>query len=530
MFLSFPWMNNYRNHLVFALEDSHAFDTKRFNLQRFPGMIAGSGFQKPDYRSTYDISLPIISSFQPDAATFSERQYLIAIVQNQFSVSLKSDIDRLLQQPREVNDELPKSIIVHTNDQSEPFLVYRSRDLSCKRISLAYETVLSSSLFCLIDQIQAPNTLLFDAMKAGCIPVILSSDTILPFSEKLDWTKYALSILFTGYSAIAKTTLDIINSRVFPHYAKSYNEWNDPSSSLQEVPSEVSFPSNGDAICNGYALIVATKSHIKYLVPLLSRISQSRYMQEAYIIWLGEPDSLASSVFLLLSNVTVHVLPPLYNSKEQSVLRLPETKFSSFLFLTEHALIPADVTAVDFAYEVILLIFHQFFRDSCLKSIAWCQHPNRVVTIPSIQPTKSHSEEASFDLAFFHKKVISLASNVCVILNFTKLMCLRFLKVFVVRLLELLPDKLSGLISSTGSCAEVVLPDMVVRLSGRPPIHVSPEKHNQTPAGVPPDLLESFSVNSSMARLRQECLRLPGVRRLLPNHHKETFTFMVHPY
>uniref|UniRef100_A0A5K3FMR0 Exostosin domain-containing protein n=2 Tax=Mesocestoides corti TaxID=53468 RepID=A0A5K3FMR0_MESCO len=330
MFLSFPWMNNYRNHLVFALEDSHAFDTKRFNLQRFPGMIAGSGFQKPDYRSTYDISLPIISSFQPDAATFSERQYLIAIVQNQFSVSLKSDIDRLLQQPREVNDELPKSIIVHTNDQSEPFLVYRSRDLSCKRISLAYETVLSSSLFCLIDQIQAPNTLLFDAMKAGCIPVILSSDTILPFSEKLDWTKCSLSVpkghldnLFdvisshstdeitylrrhvnffyskymSSLGAIAKTTLDIINSRVFPHYAKSYNEWNDPSSSLQEVPSEVSFPSNGDAICNGYALIVATKSHIKYLVPLLSRISQSRYMQEAYIIWLGEPDSLASCRF-----------------------------------------------------------------------------------------------------------------------------------------------------------------------------------------------------------------------------------------
>lgn len=57
-------MNNRRNHLVFDLDYARSFDNNRFNLQSFPGMVAGSGFEYSDYRNAYDVPLPVVSSFQ----------------------------------------------------------------------------------------------------------------------------------------------------------------------------------------------------------------------------------------------------------------------------------------------------------------------------------------------------------------------------------------------------------------------------------------------------------------------------------
>ena len=65
-------MNNGRNHLVFDLDFFRSFNAAQFNLDGFSGMVAGSGIKFSDYRYTYDISLPVVSNFQPSSNALSE--------------------------------------------------------------------------------------------------------------------------------------------------------------------------------------------------------------------------------------------------------------------------------------------------------------------------------------------------------------------------------------------------------------------------------------------------------------------------
>ncbi|CDS40351.1 exostosin 2 [Echinococcus multilocularis] len=518
MFLSFPWMNNRRNHLVFDLDYARSFDGNRFNLQSFPGMVAGSGFEYRDYRNTYDVSLPVVSSFQHYPDNKLERVFLLSAVQDHFSDYFQSYADKLLQNHRESDKLL--SAIIKRDHMSSMFMIFKARDYSYTKISIPSKTALMSSLFCLVDQTQPPNTLLFDVMQAGCIPILLVSDVVLPFSEKLDWTKCSLSIpktqlgnlidVISTYSeyeiahlqhhvdffyskymssltAIVTTTLDIINSRVFPHNAPSYYDWNDPRLSLPVPNLEIAFPSNGQAICNRFTLILVTGSHIKYLVSTLRFMAGSKYIREAFIIWRGDMADVASPFFLQQSKLHIRILPPFYNSKEQAIVHLPETVSSSFLFIGEDAILPRNISEIDFAYEV------------------WCQHPSRVITIVPFNNTANKTSPAADSIfAFFHK-------------------------VFAIRVLELLPDEINSLIDSEMlSCAEVVLPELVVQLSGQPPMAVSARSLNSlsSPADSP-KRAPVFNLGLSL-HPREQCLKLLTINHLLPLR-QENPSFIVYP-
>lgn len=57
----------------------------------------------------------------------------------------------------------------------------------------SYETGLLKSKLCLVPEGDTPSSpRLFDAIVAGCVPVVLSNNIDLPFNELLDWTKFSL--------------------------------------------------------------------------------------------------------------------------------------------------------------------------------------------------------------------------------------------------------------------------------------------------------------------------------------------------
>ncbi len=85
---------------------------------------------------------------------------------------------------------IPKSIVYNNAATKDYFTQYASEHEAGREVLLTFEDALATSIFCIIDQTQAPTTLLFDAMNAGCIPIFLDNNIVLPFSEKLDWRRY----------------------------------------------------------------------------------------------------------------------------------------------------------------------------------------------------------------------------------------------------------------------------------------------------------------------------------------------------
>lgn len=100
---------------------------------------------------------------------------------------------------------------------------------------------------------------LLEAMAANCVPVIVNDGVVMPFENVLDWKRAAVFVMedylntvmdvlkkisedrlkdmqkqvhflyqryFVNMRSIIETTLDVMQSRVYPHQARTYDDWN----------------------------------------------------------------------------------------------------------------------------------------------------------------------------------------------------------------------------------------------------------------------------------------------------------------
>ncbi|VUZ57782.1 unnamed protein product, partial [Hymenolepis diminuta] len=506
MALSFPWMNTGQNHLLFGSLYDLSFGRNLFDIRNYPGLVGAGGMNSSYFRNTYDISIPIVSNFDPLPHNRNGCLYYLAIPQSHFGQHLNRYADKFNQNVDWScnNNSYPRTIISKiTSSPLHTYLALQTDNYSYKEIVASDQVVLSSSVFCLIDPSQPPMTLLFDTMKAGCIPVFISSDIVLPFSERVDWTKCSLLIphgqlenvmdvifsyssdevdflqqmvehvynkYMSSLTAIVTATLDIINSRVFPGASPSYYDWNDPHSPSNSANLDIGFLPLGKGICNQFTILLTTSHHPMYTVPIVNFLSASRYVREVFVVYTGESAHFSSTFTIGQMKLPVKIVSPFYNTLEQTTTPLPETHSGAFLYVGEDIILPSNISDVDFAYEV------------------WCQHPNRVVTLsPSTKTLKSTA-------AIFHK-------------------------VYAVRVLELLPTSLNGLVSGEKpSCIETMLPDLVTHISGRPVLPVSASwPSNTTQASV------------EVSAHRKRCIQLLADYHLFPseNEHKSKPSFVI---
>ena len=216
-------------------------------------MRAAAGLSDLDYRPGFDISLPAYSIHQekPQIRKLS-RDWLAIMPQ----------IDNIKPELRSVIDDLASNPGLGVKSLSR----CQENDISrCDEDGniVNYPEMLSDSTFCIVlDTEHDSGQAISEALYNGCIPVIISGSTVLPFSEVIDWKRFSIRFhaddikslydvlsnmsqnrvnemrqqidfvynkYFATWKAIINTTLAILNDRIVPHHAKNYKHWNIPA-------------------------------------------------------------------------------------------------------------------------------------------------------------------------------------------------------------------------------------------------------------------------------------------------------------
>ena len=222
-------------------------------------MRATAGISDLDYRPGYDISLPAYSLHQEKPAVQKDvRQWLAVMPQIK---DIKLHLQRAI---KDIERESPA--LIKTLESCE-----ENGDERCDaKGKVNYPDILSDSTFCIVvDTEYDSGQTITEALHHGCIPVIIASTTVLPFSEVIDWKRFSIRLheidlssiqetlskvsqkrisemqqqihfvyekYFSSWKAIVNTTLSILNDRIVPHHAKNYKHWNLPPTVHESNP------------------------------------------------------------------------------------------------------------------------------------------------------------------------------------------------------------------------------------------------------------------------------------------------------
>lgn len=157
---------------------------------------------------------------------------------------------------QELAFQYPELLIL---DECTPFN-YTERCEIISNKKYAYPDILKQSSFCLVFRGKRTGQfVLLEALAANCIPVIVMDSPVMPFGNVIDWQRAAVFIMeeylhtlmsvlkdiseqkiaemrkqvrflyskyFSSLKKITETTLDIIQDRVYPHWTRTYDDWN----------------------------------------------------------------------------------------------------------------------------------------------------------------------------------------------------------------------------------------------------------------------------------------------------------------
>ena len=193
--------------------------------------------------------------------------------------------------------------------------------------------VLSDSVFCLVlPGARLTQATLMDAMHSGCVPVIAVDGLVLPFSEVLDWKRFSVRIFehelkdlmmilgkiserrlaemsaqlrrvyerhFSSVGVITRTTLDILNDRLFRHISKSYFEWNDGalagrrSLTSGDGAKRPGGGGGGNPLLmphappaeDGFTAVILTYDRLESLFTVMARVAETPSLTMILVVW-----------------------------------------------------------------------------------------------------------------------------------------------------------------------------------------------------------------------------------------------------
>jgi len=169
-----------------------------FNILRIPSLKRIESLMYRTVLIPYYVNNPLIAQFDMKSAP-RERSILLSFFGTSRGGSPKKNVVR---RPL-------KELLIRCNDCE--YVELRNR-FSLAEMDTAAKTYIRSK-FCVIPRGDVPNSKrLFDAIFAGCIPVVVSDDIQLPFTNVIDYSKFLLRFSEADVLANATIVLDALHA------------------------------------------------------------------------------------------------------------------------------------------------------------------------------------------------------------------------------------------------------------------------------------------------------------------------------
>ncbi|CAG2167283.1 unnamed protein product [Oppiella nova] len=512
---SLPHWGRGANHIIFSMIwGSLPASDSTTDLNIGDALIAGAGFDSWTYRPTFDVSIPVFSLFSyefqnnkynENAIQTKDRKWFVICTQfdsvsvgdQQILTALESQhSDQLIVLRSECNQS-------KHNNETQMCNHYRN-------IKLIYPKVLTESTFCLILRtVFLGHPVLSDALMSGCIPVIISDDYVLPFEEKIDWTRASVRIrshslsdlmailtlipdkkmdemrvqttflwktYFSSMKAIALTTLKIINERIFPNSAVPADHWNQANPSLTTDYAIIS-PKFSSRQSIGFTAVILTYDRLESLYEVIRSVVKAKSCVKVVVVWNNQLKSPPQ----LNKWPDIHIPLQIITTSENKL----SNRFYPYECIETDAILAIDDDIVmltpdelEFGYQV------------------WREFPDRIVGFPSrvhrwdnrTAKWKYESEwtnDVSMVLtgaAFYHKYYNHLYTNV-------------------------MPAQIKSWVDKHMNCEDIAMNFLVVsNVTAKSPIKVTPRKKFKCPECTNNDMLSADVIQH--LNQRSDCINL----------------------
>ncbi|XP_069821248.1 exostosin-2 [Dendropsophus ebraccatus] len=492
------------NHLLFNMLPGGPPDyNTALDVPRDRAVLAGGGFSTWTYRQGYDVSIPVYSPHSelnlPERVP-GPRTFFLVSSQTAVHPEFRADLETIRAENGESVLILDKCS--NLSDNSSP---HRKR---CHKNNVYdYPQVLQEATFCLVLRgARLGQTVLSDVMQAGCVPVIVADSYVLPFSEVLDWKRASVvipeekilemySILqnlpqrqveemqrqarwfwegyFRSMRSIALTTLQIINDRIYPYAAKSYEEWNDPPAVKWSSVSNPLFLPLIPPQSQGFTAVVLTYDRVESLFRVITEVSKVPSLSKLLVVWNNQNKSPPEESLWPKIRVPLKVVRTSENKLSNRFFPYDEIETEAVLAIDDD-IIMLTSDELQFGYEV------------------WREFPDRLVGYPG----RLHLWDHEMNKWKYESEWTNEVSMVLTGAAF-------YHKYFNYLYTYKMPGDIKNWVDTHMNCEDIAMNFLVANVTGKAPIKVTPRKKFKCPECT---AIDGLSLDQTHMVERSECI------------------------
>uniref|UniRef100_A0A668TH29 Exostosin-2 n=1 Tax=Oreochromis aureus TaxID=47969 RepID=A0A668TH29_OREAU len=415
------------NHLLFNMLPGGPPDyNTALDVPRDRALLAGGGFSTWTYRQGYDVSIPVYSPLSADV-DLPERQpgprrYFILSSQTAIHREYRAELERLKEENGEALLLLDK----------------------CSNLS---QGAASARKRCYKGQV-------YD------YPQILQA--------RWFWEAY-----FSSMKAIGLTTLQIINDRIYPYAARTYEQWNNPPVVKWSSVNSPLFLPLIPPRAPGFTAVVLTYDRVESLFRVITEISKVPSLAKLLVVWNNQNKSPPEETLWPKISVPLKVVRTKENKLSNRFFPYDEIETEAVLAIDDD-IIMLTSDELQFGYEV------------------WREFPDRLVGYPGRLHLWDHemgkwkyesewTNEVSMVLtgaAFYHK-------------YFNYLYTYK------------MPGDIKNWVDAHMNCEDIAMNFLVANITGKAPIKVTPRKKFKCPECT---AIDGLSLDQTHMVERSECI------------------------